>query len=397
MRERPSFAEFVALMATTVSLVALSIDAMLPALPAIGEDLGVVGANHTQLVVGVLFVGMALGQMIYGPLSDSTGRRPAILIGFAIFLAGSLLALLAQSFPLMLAGRFLQGMGAAGPRIVSIALIRDCFAGREMARVMSFIMAVFILVPALAPALGQLILALAHWRAIFAALLLMGLVAATWFALRQPETLAAKNRRSFSVGVIAAGVAEVCGNRIAIGYTVATGLVFSAFLGYLSTVQPMLQVQYALGARFPLYFAVLALSIGAASFLNGRLVIRHGMHKLARLALWGLTALSLGFLVVAWWFHGHPPLWSAMAWLMCTFFCVGLLFGNLNALAMEPLGHIAGVGAAVVGSVSTLISIVFGVALGQAYDGTVLPLVAGFSVLGAGALGVAAWTERARE
>lgn len=385
--------EFVGLMATLTALVALSIDMVLPALPAIGSTLGVEHANDNQLILSLLFLGFGLGQFFYGPLSDAAGRKPAAYIGLALFTAGCLLALLARSFPLMLAGRFLQGVGVAGPRTITLALVRDRFEGREMARVMSLVMAVFILVPIVAPALGQAILGISGWRAIFAFYLAMGLVALVWFALRQEETLPSSRRIPFSARRMLAATREVVTTRRSIAYTVAAGFVFGAFLGYLTSAQQILQQQYALGPRFPLYFAVLAIAIGGASLANARLVMRYGMRALSSWSLRGICVVSIVFTAIASANAGHPPLWMLMAYLMVSFFCIGLLFGNLNALAMQPLGHIAGTGAAVVGATSMLISLVLGTWIGQSYNGTVLPLVVGFASLSACSLVALWWAE----
>jgi DHA1 family bicyclomycin/chloramphenicol resistance-like MFS transporter len=382
--------EFVALMATLTALVALSIDMVLPALPAIGASLGVERANDNQLILSLLFLGFGLGQLVYGPLSDAVGRKPAAFVGFALFMVGCVLALMARTFPLILLGRFLQGAGVAGPRTITLALVRDKFEGREMARVMSLIMGVFILVPIVAPALGQLVLGMSGWRAIFGVYLAMGLVASVWFALRQEETLADAQRIPLSLRRMAGAARSVLATRSSVGYTVAAGCVFGAFLGYLTSAQQILQQEYALGTQFPLYFAMLAIAIGGASFANASLVIRYGMRTLSTWSLRGICATSLVFTVVAGIGSGHPPLWALMTYLMVTFFGIGLLFGNLNALAMQPLGHIAGTGAAVVGATSMLISLALGTWIGQSYNGTVLPLVVGFAVLSACSI-VAAW------
>lgn len=392
----PRFGEFIAMMALMMSLVAMSIDAMLPALAAIGADLGVQRDNANQLVVTMIFVGLAAGQLFYGPVSDSIGRKPAITMGYAVFVAGSLLAIFAVSFPMMLAGRLLQGIGMAAPRSVSMALIRDRFEGRAMAQVMSFITVVFILVPIIAPSFGQAILLVADWRAIFAALLVIALVSLIWFLLRQPETLPAARRAPLSATRIARALREVLGNHVALGYTLMAGLIAGAFQGYLSSAQQIFQFQYGLGTLFPLIFAVNAVAIGLASAINGRLVMRYGMRAMARLALLTMCALSVAFTGVVWATSGQPALWLLMGYLMLTFFCVGLLFGNMNSMAMEPLGHIAGVGAAVVGSLSTFLAIPLGVAIGQAYNGTVTPLVLGFAVFGLGALALMRWAEGSR-
>jgi DHA1 family bicyclomycin/chloramphenicol resistance-like MFS transporter len=381
-------------MAMMTSLAALSTDAMLPALAEIGAELGVARENANQLIVSLLFLGLAGGQILYGPLSDSVGRKPAIYAGYVLFMIGCLLSLFAASFPIMLAGRLLQGIGIAGPRSVTMALIRDKYEGRAMARVMSFVMVVFILVPIIAPTFGQAILLVAHWRAIFASFLVLALITALWFALRQPETLPEERRKRFSLTRIGKAMREVLTHRIALGYTVTAGLISGGFLGYLSSAQQIFQIQYGLGARFPLVFATLALALGSASFLNGRLVMRYGMRALSNWASRILTGLSMLFLVIALGTGGHPPLWALIAYLLPAFGCVGILFGNLNSLAMEPLGHIAGVGAAMVGSLSLLIGVLLSSLIGQSYNGTVLPLVIGFSVLSSLAVLVMYWVQQ---
>jgi DHA1 family bicyclomycin/chloramphenicol resistance-like MFS transporter len=265
-----------------------------------------------------------------------------------------------------------------------------------MARIMSSVMAVFILVPALAPGLGQLILLVASWRAIFGMFLAVAVVAVAWFALRQPETLAPARRASFSLRRIAGAVREVCVHPVALAYTIAAGLIFGALVGYLTSAAQIFQGQYGLGERFPLYFAVLALAIGLASYVNSRLVMRYGMRLLAGVAVTGLAGLSAGFFGIALAAAGDPPLWGLMAYLVPAFFCLGILFGNFNALAMEPLGHIAGVAASVIGSLTTFVSLLLGTLIGQSYDGTVLPLVGGFALLGLAAAALMRWAERGR-
>ena len=387
------FGEFVALMATLTALVALSIDMVLPSLPAIGASLGVARANDNQLVVSLLFLGFGVGQFFYGPFSDTAGRKPAAFLGLIVFTVGCSLALLSQTFPTMLAGRLLQGIGVAGPRTITIALIRDRFEGREMARVMSLVTAVFILVPIIAPALGQTLLGMFGWRAVFVVYLVMGLITSIWFGLRQEETLPAARRMPFSVARLASAARQVVTNRVTVGYTIAAGFVFGAFLGYLTSAQQILQEQYALGSWFVVYFAVLAVAIGGASLANARLVMQYGMRPLSHWALWGIVAVSILFTAVAAVAGGHPPLALLMAFLMASFFGIGLLFGNLTTLAMQPLGAIAGTGSAVVGATSMLISLTLGTVIGQAYDGTVLPLVGGFAVLSLCSLVAAWWAE----
>jgi MFS transporter, DHA1 family, multidrug resistance protein len=385
--------EFIALVALTTSLVAMSIDTMLPALGAMATELSAAHANDRQLVLSAFFGGLSVGQLLYGPVSDSTGRKPALFFGIGLFIAGNLLCALTHSFNLLLVGRVLAGFGAAGPRIISMALVRDVYAGRGMARVMSFVSTVFILVPVLAPSIGQGVLAVTSWRAIFAGLVLIAIVNCTWFALRQPETLPAARRVAFSLRTIARGTSEVFRTPVTLGYMLATGIIFAAFISYLSTAQQIFQEQYRLGKLFPVFFGMLASAIGVASFVNGRLVMRFGMRRLSRVALLCGCTLSTTAFVGAWLWHGHPPLAALIGYMLACFFFNGILFGNFNARAMEPMGHIAGLAAAVIGSVSGLVALAIGTPFGRAYDGTVLPLIGGYMTCGLLALAVTTWAE----
>jgi DHA1 family bicyclomycin/chloramphenicol resistance-like MFS transporter len=393
----PGFAEFITLTALMMSLVALSIDAMLPALSAIGKDLGVAGKNTSQLIISIFFLGMASGQLLYGPISDNSGRKPAVYLGYALFISGCLLSLFAPNFPIMLLGRFLQGFGTAGPRIVSIAIVRDRFEGRDMGRVMSFVMTIFILVPVVAPAIGQGVLLFSGWRAIFAAFLVLAILSLAWFALRQPETLKQENRIPFSFKRMTSTVRSILENRSALGYTVTTGLVSGFFLGYLNSSQQIFQEEYALGEQFPLYFAALALSIGCASFVNAKLLLHHTMQSLSRWALLTICALSASFILLILLHENQPPLWQLMLYFFLTFFSTGILFGNLNALAMETLGSMAGIGAGIVGSLSTFISLIAGTIIGQSYNGSVLPLTAAFFILSLLSLASMHWAEKEKK
>lgn len=386
--------EFVVLMAMIISLVALSIDAMLPALPSIAIDLGVEGENGAQLVVSFMFLGYAVGQLIYGPLSDTIGRRPAIYAGIAIFVLGCSLSLASTTYPMMLAGRVLQGIGAASPRIVSVAMIRDQYEGQAMARITSMIMAVFIVVPAIAPAVGQGILMIAHWRAIFALLLFQALVGVAWLAIRQPETLPPDKRHSFSLAGLVQRAGMVCRQRTAVGYTFASGFAFGGFVGYLMSAQQIFQELYRVADLFPVYFGALALALGAASLVNSSLVLRFGMVRMCYFGLAGLCLLTVPFVLFVYAQAGQPPLWLFISFMLSAFFCVGLLFGNFSAMAMAPLGEVAGIGSAMVGSVSTVVSLVIGSAIGQSYDGTVLPLVGGMALVALASLATMWWTER---
>lgn len=389
--------EFISLMALLMSLVALTIDAMLPALSQIGDDLQVVNSNDIQLIVSTVFFGMALGLMLYGPISDSYGRKRAIYLGIVIFLVGSLISCLSTSFSMMLIGRIVQGFGAAACRVVTLAMIRDNFSGKEMGRIMSLIMVIFIMVPALAPSLGQLVLLVAEWRVIFWLIFMLALAGLLWLHFRQPETLSEENRIPFSLKNIMAGIRETLSQPYTRGYTVASGLMFGAFVGYLSTAQQILQVQYQLGDLFSLYFGCLALAIGCSSFVNSRLVMHFPMELLCLISLSVLCVISLVFYCyieimlepsLALDGASQPSLVVFMLYLASVFFCFGVLFGNFNTLAVHPLGHIAGVATSVISSVQTLLSVGIGGLIGQYYNGTVQPLVLGFLVCGVTTLGI---------
>jgi DHA1 family bicyclomycin/chloramphenicol resistance-like MFS transporter len=378
--------ELVALVAFCMALAAMSIDAMLPALGVLAADLGAADPNDRQLVVTSFLAGNALGQILYGPVADAVGRKRTMYVALAVLAAGTLVCLVAQSFPMMLAGRVVSGLGTAGTRIVSLAIVRDLYEGRAMARIMSFVSVIFIAVPIVAPSIGQGVLLAASWRAIFAVLAVMTVGVWIWFAARQPETLPRERRLRPSAGPILRAFGEVLRTRQTMAYTFAAGLVFSALVSYLGTAQQIFGEQYGLGSSFPIYFATLAASIGAAAFLNARLVMRFGMRALSNAALHVSAGASGIFLAVSFATGGHPPLWAFMACMMTVFFCNGLLFGNFNALAMEPMGHIAGSAAAVIGTLTSIVSVSIGTPIGRAYDGTVIPLVAGFFVMTLAAL-----------
>jgi len=388
------YGESLLLMALLISIVALSVDTMLPALPAIGADLGAKGANDIQLVISMLFLGLSVGLLFYGPLSDSLGRKPVLFAGMAIYILGSSLSIFGTVFSTMLYGRVLQGLGAAGPRTIVLALVRDQYEGRAMARIMSTIMSIFIMIPVFAPSIGQAILLVAGWRAIFGALLALALIVLAWFGLRQPETLSPRHRLPFSFKKIAAALAEVCCHRIALSYTIVAGFIMGAFLGYLSSAQQIFQDLYGQGLLFPFIFGILALSIGSALFFNSRVVMRLGMRKLVDRAMLALAVLSSAYFAFACLFDGRSPFWTLMVFFLAAFFCIGFLFGNLNAIAMRPMGHIAGTASAVIGALSTLLSVPIALLIGRLYNDTTLPLVGGFALLSITSLGIMRWANR---
>ncbi len=387
----PSFTEFVIIISLMMSLTAFSIDAILPALQQISNDLAVINPNDRQLVISVIFFGIAFGQLFFGPLSDNIGRKKAIYIGYATYIIGALISGLAVNFPMLLIGRILQGVGVSSPRGVTLALVRDQYEGNRMARVLSFAMMVFILVPTIAPSIGQAILLLADWRSIFVVFVIFALISVTWFSIRMPETLLPENQIPFSIKRIFKSILEILKTRFALGFTLASGCVYGVFVGYLNSTQQILQDQYALGELFSFYFAVISLSLGFASFMNSRFVMRFGMIRMVQWALRIQFGLAIIFLGINFSLPGQPPLWALMTFFMLFYFGTGILFGNINALAMQPLGKLAGIGSGVVGSFSTFLSMLLGTIIGRSYNGTIIPLVIGMAVLSAASILIVRW------
>jgi DHA1 family bicyclomycin/chloramphenicol resistance-like MFS transporter len=386
--------EFIVLMALIMSLAALSTDAVMPALPMIGQELATDDDNRRQLVIGAFLLGMALAQVLFGPLSDSLGRKPILLFGIALFGAGCLISIWAPTFEMMILGRLTQGIGAAAPRVMTVAVIRDRFEGRQMAKTVSMVMTVSILVPVFAPLVGQGVLIFTGWRGIFWLVLGMGVMMAGWAGWRLPETLSDAHRHPLSFRRVGRALVEVLTHRTVVAYLLATACLFSAFVGYLTSAQQIFQEMYGLGPLFPFAFGGLAGSIGLAAFVNSRIVVLLGMRRLVYMALSGMIGLAVTFAGLTLLFDGIPPLWLTFLVLAPMFFCHGMLFGNLNALAMQPMGHIAGSAAAVIGTVVTAISATVGSLIGQAYDGTILPLAFSFAGFGVLALGCCRWADR---
>ncbi|HUF86850.1 MAG TPA: multidrug effflux MFS transporter [Thermohalobaculum sp.] len=386
---------FLVFLALMISVVAMTIDAVLPALDAIDAELGFADPNDRQLVIIMVFIGMGLSQPVFGPLADSIGRKRTAMLGWGVFIAGTLMGMLAETPLEMLAGRFLQGLGAGGPRIVAIAVVRDLYAGRPMARVLSLVITIFMLVPMFAPLIGQRVEMLGGWRAIFGLYLALALVSGGWYLVGVPETLDPTARRALSPRPVIAAFIEVLWTRSTMLYTFAAMLVFGAFVVYLATAQQVLEEGYDLGPLFPYAFGALAFAFALAAIGNGRLVMRVGMRPLARAALVQMTAVGgVAALITAG--DGLPPLWLFMVLMSLIFFSVAVLFPNLNALALEPLGHIAGTAASVVNTVTMLGAVPVGYVIARSYDGSVGPLFLGFAVLGAGALALVMLADRAR-
>lgn len=387
--------EFTVLMALLMSIVAISIDALLPALGVIGSDLRLANPNHAQYFIGGIFIGMAIGQLFCGPMSDAFGRKKVLYGGIGLYLVGTVICYFAANFEWLLAGRIIQGLGVAGPYISAVSIVRDKYSGRQMARIMSIIMMIFIMVPAIAPSMGQAILLYASWRSIFILYVVYSLIIAAWIFLRLEETLPKEKRVPLSLASLAHGFKEVIGNTVTRNYTICMGICFGSFLGYLNSSQQIFQEQFGTGKMFTVYFGLLALVLGLASLWNSRFVERLGMYYIcvrsaAAIILSSAVFLALHLLV------DDVTLWMFLVYAVVLFFSFGLIFGNLNALAMEPMGHIAGMAAAIIGCVSSLISMSLGAMIGQLYNGTLIPVVTGFLCLGVVSFIIMLTTERYR-
>ena len=363
--------------------VAFSIDAMLPALPEIAGELVPEAPNSAQLIITAFVLGMGLGTLVAGPLSDSFGRRPIILLGAALYISGALLAWAGQSLELVLLGRALQGLGAAGPRVVALAIVRDIYEGRQMARIVSFAMMVFTLFPAVAPLIGALIIAEFGWRSIFLAFVIFSVVSVGWLLIRQPETLPAPQRRALSLRPLAHAFVEVLSNKIVVISIIVQTLIFAMLFGVVATVQPIFDITFDMAESFPLWFALLALVSAFPSLVNAAIVVRFGMRRLISVAILVQCIVSFAALVLLW---GLPQggvyhFWTYYLWTMSLFSMLGFTMGNLNALALQPMGHIAGTAASTMGAISTVLGGVLGAPLGLAFDGTPLPLAIGVLVL----------------
>lgn len=381
MQKQQSQLEFIALMASLMSLVALSIDALLPALKQIGIAIQIQNPADNQLLITLIFLGLGFGQLIFGPISDSLGRKPVIYVGFIIFIIASIICVMATSLEMMLFGRLLQGIGLSAPRTISTAMVRDSFSGDYMAKIMSFIVVIFILIPVVAPALGKLMLDAYGWKFIFNSQLIYGAIVIFWLYKRQPETLKKEHRVPFKLTLFTNGAKEFLKHKQTIVFTLVSGFITGSFMVYLSASEHVFREQYNLSEEFPYIFAGLAISVGLATFLNGTFVMRFGMLNLVKvfMSLFTLVALTYVFM-----FYGkaNPSIEVLLLFFGLQFFAIGFLFGNLRALAMQPIGHIAGVGAAINGFVSTIMAVPIATFIGRYVTDTSLPLFLGFFVCG---------------
>jgi MFS transporter, DHA1 family, multidrug resistance protein len=388
------FTEFVIVIASIMALNPLAMDMMLPALPNIGATFHIVLANRPQEVLSTFLIGFGVGQFAMGPLSDRFGRRPVLLGGMTVYFVASVLAISAPSFETLLLARTLQGLGTSATRVIATSIVRDCYAGRRMASVMSLAMMIFIAVPVVAPSLGEAVMLMTQWRGIFIVLMLYGVLALIWSALRMPETLPLSERKSLAIRDVLGAYRQTVTDRQTIGYALAAGCVQASLYGFVFSSEQVFTGIYKLGNYFPLAFAAIAVGIAVAGFLNARFVGRVGMRVISHGALIGFVAVA-GIMLLAAKAQILPlPLFMALAALMM--FAFGLTFANFTALALEPQGRIAGTASSLYGSITTLLGIGIGTVIGQAYDGTLLPFATGFFVCTLAALGVVLLVERGR-
>jgi DHA1 family bicyclomycin/chloramphenicol resistance-like MFS transporter len=376
-KQLPQF-EFIALMAMVMASVAFSIDAMLPALPDIGAELSPMNLNQAQLIITSFVLGMGIGTFFTGPLSDAFGRKPVMIGGALIYILAAAAAWAAPSLEMILLSRVVMGLGVAGPRVVVLAMVRDIYGGRDMARIMSFVVMIFSVVPAVAPTVGHYIIAGYGWRAIFVSFALFIGVCVVWLWLRQPETLEPHNRRPLRVSSLWSATKEVFANpttrQSIMIQTLAYGILFSA----ISSAQQVFDVTFNQGATFHLWFGAIAITSISASMLNAKLVVRLGMRTMIKTAFSGQIAITI-ILIAATLSSG--PYWltfgAFVVWTLGIFMMAGLTLGNLNALAMEPMGHIAGLAASVIAATSTIGAVIIAAPVGLAFNGTPLPLAIG--------------------
>lgn len=390
----PGFAEFVCLIALMMALNALAIDAMLPALPAIGDALGVVTDNSRQWIITAYLLGFGAAQIVYGPLADRYGRKPILIIGISIYVIFSLLAAIAPTFETLILARIGTGIGAAATRVLAVSIVRDRYAGRMMARVMSLSFLVFLGVPILAPTIGQLILLVAPWRWIFGVLALGGAAILIWSVVRLPETLKPEDRLPIQAGRIAAAFRQALTERLSIGYTLASTAVLGSLFGFINSSQQIFFDVFQAPGLFTTIFAVVAGGIAIASLLNARLVERLGSRLISHTALMGF--IGFGILHTAVSMAGLETIWTFAVLQSLTMFCFGLMAGNFGSMAMERMGHIAGTASSAQGFISTVIGALSGFFIGQQFNGSATPMAMGVAISGIVALGFVLFAEKGR-
>ncbi len=395
MRGAPiGFVEFVALVAALMSLTALGIDSMLPALPAIGTSLGITGANSRQFIVTAFVIGFGVAQLVHGPLADRYGRRTVLLWSLGLYAVANVACAAAGSFVLLLVARAAGGAVIAAARVATIALVRDCYHGRAMARVMSIAFMVFMIVPILAPTFGWAVLQFGNWRAIFGVIAVLTLGIMAWFWMRMPETLEPDNVLPITPQRILADWRQTLGDRLSLGYTLAATALMGSLYGYLNSIQQIMADVFHRPNLLALIFATTSVTMAVANLMNSRVVMRLGTRLISHGSLCALVVVSIIHLAAI--LIGWESLVSFAVFQALTLGCFGLAVSNFSAMAMENMGRIAGTASSVQGFVSVTAGAVIGAMIGQAFDGTTVPLVAGFLLAGLVALAFVALTERGR-
>ncbi len=382
--------EFIALIAMLFATIAFSIDAMLPALPEIGQELSPESVNQAQLILTSFVLGIGVGTFFVGPLSDTIGRKPVILIGAVVYVSASAAGYFLQSLELVLCSRVLQGLGAAAPRVVSLAIVRDLYSGREMARIVSFAMMVFTIFPAFAPLLGSIIIVFFGWRSIFLAFIIFSVISTTWLWFRQTETLKPSDRRPFRVNLLLQAVAEMFENQAVRLAIAVQSLCLGILFAMLSSVQPIYDITFGRAESFPIWFGIVALISATGSLVNAQIVVKVGMRRMVTWSL-GLQILMSAVMTLAAIISlsANHLFYLFVLWQIYVFFMAGTTMGNLNSIAMEPVGHIAGVAASTISGLATVGAAIIAAPLGLLFDGSTLPLsgsifclaVAGFALM----------------
>ncbi len=384
--------EFVALVAAIMAVNALGVDLMLPSLPAMGREFLVATANERQWVVTAYILGFGIGQLVYGPLADRFGRRPILVGTLAGFIAASVFAAGSPTFDALLGARVLQGLMSASTRVLSVAIVRDRFSGRRMARTISLAQMIFFLVPILAPSLGQLLLGFGEWRLIFYALAAFAALVLAWSLARLPETLPAARRIPISLESLGSNYRLTLTNRYSVGYAVAASMTFGGIIAFVSSAQQIFVDEFGTGQRFTILFAVCAFAMGCASFANSRLVERLGTRLISQTGVLALLVLSVIHIAII--TTGQETLISFILTQALSMTCIGLCGSNFGAMAMEPVGHIAGSASSIQGFITSIGAVLVGSVIGQSYDGTTLPLALGYLAIGAAVFALVYMIER---
>lgn len=388
--------EFTALLAMSMALVAIGTDMMLPAFGAMRSDFGLPPDSTAMAgVVTAYFLGLAIGPIAFGPLADRFGRKPMLYVGYGIYILGAAASAIAPGLGLLLVARFVGGLGAAGPRVITLSVVRDRFEGEAMSRAMSFIMAVFVLAPIVAPTLGALIASVGSWRWIFWASAILAGAVAVW-ATRLQESLDPVNRMELRFGRILEATRGVLSNRQTLGYTLALTSLMGVFTSYLASSEIIYGEVFDSADQFPVLFGSMAAVMGSAMLANGLVVGRFGTRRLAHVVMLAYVVAAMGFLAVTVINEGRPPLAVFLGGLAVMLVAQSLLMPNFNTIAMDPMGAVAGTASAVVGTISTAGGALIGAFLDRSFDGTVIPFTLGFAVLGVLALGFILWAEQGR-